>query len=87
VLNVSIMDGWWCEGYSPELGWRIGNGEEYQDHNYQDVVESQALYNIIENEVAPLYYDRPSRRYAQGVAENDEGLHENGHGPVSAACG
>jgi starch phosphorylase len=58
VLNVSILDGWWCEGYSPERGWRIGNGEEYQDHNYQDVVESQALYNIIENEVAPLYYDR-----------------------------
>jgi starch phosphorylase len=58
VLNVSIMDGWWCEGYSPERGWRIGNGEEYQDHNYQDAVESQALYNIIENEVAPLYYDR-----------------------------
>ncbi len=58
VLNVSIMDGWWCEGYSPTLGWRIGNGEEYQDHNYQDAVESQALYNIIENEVAPLYYDR-----------------------------
>ena len=58
VLNVSILDGWWCEGYSPELGWRIGNGEEYQDHNYQDAVESQALYNIIENEVAPLFYDR-----------------------------
>lgn len=58
VLNVSILDGWWCEGYSPKLGWRIGNGEEYQDHNYQDVVESQALYNIIENEVAPLYYER-----------------------------
>ncbi len=58
VLNVSIMDGWWCEGYSPERGFRIGNGEEYQDHNYQDTVESQALYNIIENEVAPLYYDR-----------------------------
>jgi starch phosphorylase len=58
VLNVSILDGWWCEGYSPERGWRIGNGEEYNDHNYQDGVESQALYNIIENEVAPLYYDR-----------------------------
>ena len=60
VLNVSTVDGWWCEGYSPQLGWRIGNGEEYQDHNFQDSVESQALYNIIENEVAPLYYDRPS---------------------------
>ncbi|PID40696.1 MAG: alpha-glucan phosphorylase [Proteobacteria bacterium] len=58
VLNLSILDGWWCEGYGPELGWRIGNGEEYTDHNYQDAVESQALYNIIENDVAPLYYDR-----------------------------
>ncbi len=58
VLNVSILDGWWCEGYNPDRGWCIGNGEEYSDHNYQDVVESQALYNLIENEVAPLYYDR-----------------------------
>ncbi len=58
VLNVSILDGWWCEGYTPERGFRIGNGEEYEDHHYQDDVESQALYNIIENEVAPIYYDR-----------------------------
>jgi starch phosphorylase len=58
VLNVSILDGWWCEGYSEERGWRIGNGEEYQDHRYQDAVESQALYNVLENEVIPCFYDR-----------------------------
>lgn len=58
VLNVSILDGWWCEGYSEERGWRIGNGEEYQDHNYQDATESQALYNVLENEVIPCFYDR-----------------------------
>jgi starch phosphorylase len=58
VLNVSILDGWWCEGYSEERGWRIGNGEEYQDHSYQDAVESQALYNVLENEVIPCFYDR-----------------------------
>ena len=58
VLNVSILDGWWCEGYSAERGWRIGNGEEYQDHSYQDTVESQALYNALENEVIPCFYDR-----------------------------
>ena len=58
VLNVSILDGWWCEGYSEERGWRIGNGEEYQDHSYQDVIESQALYNVLENEVIPCFYDR-----------------------------
>jgi len=58
VLNVSILDGWWCEGYSDERGWRIGKGEEYQDHSYQDAVESQALYNVLENEVIPCFYDR-----------------------------
>jgi starch phosphorylase len=58
VLNVSILDGWWCEGYAQERGWRIGNGEEYEDQEYQDAVESQALYNVLENEVIPRFYDR-----------------------------
>jgi len=58
VLNVSILDGWWCEGYAEERGWRIGYGEEYEDHDYQDAVESQALYNVLENEVIPCFYDR-----------------------------
>jgi len=58
VLNVSVLDGWWCEGYSEETGWKIGNGEEYHDFEYQDDVESQALYNALENEVIPCFYDR-----------------------------
>jgi starch phosphorylase len=58
VLNVSILDGWWCEGYTRDRGWRIGNGEEYEDRDYQDAVESQALYNVLENEVIPSFYDR-----------------------------
>ena len=58
VLNVSTMDGWWCEGYSQAVGWQIGRGEEYSDYEYQDSVESQALYNVLENEVIPCFYDR-----------------------------
>jgi len=58
ILNVSILDGWWCEGYGEERGWRIGNGEEYSDPAYQDSVESQALYNVLENEVIPCFYER-----------------------------
>ncbi|QTA82178.1 Putative glycogen phosphorylase [Desulfonema limicola] len=58
VLNVSILDGWWCEGYSEDRGWSIGNGEEYSDSVYQDSVESRALYNLLENEVIPRFYDR-----------------------------
>ena len=61
VINVSILDGWWDEGYSSECGWAIGHGEEYNDPAYQDTVESQALYNVLENEVIPCFYDRPSR--------------------------
>ncbi len=58
VLNVSVLDGWWDEGYTEERGWRIGNGEEYEDNGYQDAIESQALYNVLENEVIPCFYDR-----------------------------
>jgi starch phosphorylase len=58
VLNVSTLDGWWCEGYSETLGWKIGNGEEYSDPGYQDALESQALYNVLENDVIPCFYNR-----------------------------
>ncbi len=58
VLNVSILDGWWCEGYSTSTGWRIGSGEQYSDHAHQDSLDSQALYNILENEVIPCFYSR-----------------------------
>ena len=60
-IHLSILDGWWAEGYSPECGWAIGHGEDYDDPAYQDTIESQALYNVIENEVLPCFYDRPSR--------------------------
>lgn len=59
-LNVSILDGWWCEGYSKERGWAIGHGEEYTDTEYQDAVESEALYNVLETDVIPCFYDRKS---------------------------
>jgi len=57
-LNLSVLDGWWCEGYWPETGWAIGHGEEYNDYDYQDQVESSSLYNLLEREVVPLFYDR-----------------------------
>jgi len=58
ALNLSVLDGWWCEGYSPDCGWAIGDGEEYEDHRYQDAVEAQALYNVLEGRVIPCFYDR-----------------------------
>ncbi len=59
-LNFSILDGWWAEAYDPEVGWAIGKGEEYTDFEYQDRVESESLYNTLESEIVPLFYDRDS---------------------------
>lgn len=59
-LNFSVLDGWWDEGYDPEVGWKIGNGEEYLDLEYQNEVEASQLYETLEKEIAPLFYDRSS---------------------------
>ncbi|MDR2479954.1 MAG: alpha-glucan family phosphorylase [Treponema sp.] len=58
VLNCSIMDGWWDEAYQPEVGWAIGHGEQYVDEKLQDDVESKALYDLLERDIVPLFYQR-----------------------------
>jgi starch phosphorylase len=57
-LNISILDGWWPEAVQPDNGWAIGHGEDYENHEYQDEVESHALYDLLEKEVVPIYYER-----------------------------
>ena len=57
-INLSILDGWWDEGYLGDNGWRIGSGEEFSDQQYQDEVESNALYDLIEREIVPEFYTR-----------------------------
>jgi starch phosphorylase len=57
-LNLSILDGWWCEAFAPEVGWAIGQGEDYEDFAYQDAIESSGLYDILEKEVVPLFWTR-----------------------------
>jgi starch phosphorylase len=60
AVNISIFDGWWCEAFNGQNGWTIGSGESYEDKNFQDHMESKALYNILEKEVIPMFYDRSS---------------------------
>jgi starch phosphorylase len=62
-INFSVIDGWWGEGYTGDTGWAIGRGEEYEDSDYQDEVESLALYDLLEAEIAPRFY----RRDADGM--------------------
>ena len=57
-LNMSILDGWWVEAYRFNTGWAIGRDEEYTDSQYQDEVESSAIYDLLEKEIVPLFYER-----------------------------
>ncbi|MDQ7034654.1 MAG: alpha-glucan family phosphorylase [Anaerolineae bacterium] len=59
-LNLSILDGWWAEGYSSEVGWAIGAGEEYAEADWedQDRIEGNAIYYILENDTMPRFYNR-----------------------------
>ncbi|MHB1425480.1 MAG: alpha-glucan family phosphorylase [Gemmataceae bacterium] len=65
-LNLSVLDGWWDEGYDGENGWAIGAREEYTDLTYQDDVESRAIYDLLEQEIVPLFYNRSSDGLPRG---------------------
>ena len=62
-LNLSELDGWWAEAYAPEVGWSLGDGQEHGDDPAWDAAEAEALYGILEREVAPEFYQRD----AQGI--------------------
>ena len=57
VINFSVLDGWWAEGYNQKNGWTIGDNTEYQSYEEQDIADSERLYNTLENKIIPLYYE------------------------------
>ncbi|MDR3243944.1 MAG: alpha-glucan family phosphorylase [Elusimicrobiota bacterium] len=59
VLNLSILDGWWCEGYNGDNGWVIGSIDDHSlDSQYQDDIDSRSIYETIEREIVPLYFEK-----------------------------
>ena len=60
VLNFSVLDGWWREGFNGKNGWAIGDDIEYADHDAQDSADAASLYDTLENEIIPMYYDQRS---------------------------
>lgn len=58
VLNCSILDGWWCEGYHKNCGWAISSGESFENTEDRDFIEAEVLYNLLETEIVPCFYDR-----------------------------
>ncbi len=57
VMHFSVLDGWWVEGYKPGAGWALPMERTYDDQNYQDELDAATIYTIIENEIAPTFYD------------------------------
>jgi len=60
-LNLSELDGWWAEAYTPEVGWALGDGQEHHDDPAWDAAEAEALYDLLEREVIPEFYKRDSQ--------------------------
>lgn len=58
VMHFSVLDGWWVEGYKPGAGWALPRERTYDDQMFQNELDSATIYNIIENEIAPAYYDK-----------------------------
>ena len=57
VINFSVLDGWWAEGYNQKNGWAIGTNDKYQNYEEQDSADSKSIYDTLENKIVPTYYD------------------------------
>ena len=65
VMNFSVLDGWWCEGYKPGAGWALPEQDTYADPSLQNELDAETIYNVLENEIIPIYFDQN----AGGVSE------------------
>ena len=61
VINFSVLDGWWAEGYDQTNGWSIGTNEEYKSYSEQDLADSQSIYKTLETKIIPKFYNRPAK--------------------------
>ena len=80
-INLSELDGWWAEAYTPEVGWALGDGQEHGDDPAWDAAEAEALYDLLEREVIPEFYTRDEQWHSYGLGGADAGK----HGAVDAA--
>ena len=66
VVNLSVLDGWWVEGYREGAGWALPEKRTYQNQGYQDQLDAATIYNMLENEIIPLYYNKNAEGYSEG---------------------
>ena len=66
VVNLSVLDGWWLEGYREGAGWALTEKRTYQNQSYQDQLDAATIYGLLENEIIPLYYNKNSLGFSEG---------------------
>lgn len=66
VVNLSVLDGWWVEGYREGAGWALKQERTYQNQGYQDQLDAATIYSLLENEILPLYYNRNAQGFSEG---------------------
>ena len=66
VVNLSVLDGWWLEGYREGAGWALTEKRTYQNQAHQDQLDAATIYSLLENEIMPLYYARNNKGYSAG---------------------
>ena len=66
VVNLSVLDGWWLEGYREGAGWALTEKRTYQNQGYQDQLDAATIYGLLENEIIPLYYNKSKKDYSEG---------------------
>ena len=66
VVNLSVLDGWWLEGYREGAGWALTEKRTYQNQGYQDQLDAATIYGLLENEIIPLYYNKGKKEYSEG---------------------
>ena len=66
VVNLSVLDGWWVEGYREGAGWALKQERTYQNQGYQDQLDAATIYSLLENEILPLFYNRNEKGYSEG---------------------
>ena len=66
VVNLSVLDGWWLEGYRPGAGWALTEKRTYQNQGYQDQLDAATIYSLLEHEIIPLYYDKNEKGFSEG---------------------
>ena len=66
VVNLSVLDGWWVEGYRQGAGWALKQERTYQNQGYQDQLDAATIYSLLENEILPLFYNRNEQGFSEG---------------------